>query len=79
MISHLFLRLDVMSTVILKRLPEHFLDGLPADDQIAIQAAVGTPMTHVGTDQHGRAELEFRDAAGDIHTIWIDEALVTDQ
>lgn len=59
------------NTVILKSVPKGLLDGLPDEDQTAIQAAIGKPMTVVGRD-HGRTELEFTDAAGHIHTIWID-------
>lgn len=61
------------NTVILKRIPDGLLEGLPAEDQAAIRAAIGQPMTVVGHDD-GRAELEFSDAAGDLHTIWIDRA-----
>jgi hypothetical protein len=59
------------NTVILKSVPETVLNGLPDEDQAAIRAAIGKPMTIVGRD-HGRTELEFTDAAGDLHTIWID-------
>ena len=63
-----------MSTIILKSVPEQLLDGLPHEDQVAIRAAVGQPVTLVGHNNEGRAEIEFRDAAGDLHTIWVDPA-----
>lgn len=61
-------------TAILKKVPEHLLKGLPQEDQDAIEAAVGGLVMVLGEDETGRAEIEFRDAAGDLHTIWIDPA-----
>src|SRR5262249_53867247 len=62
--------------VILKSIPDGLLDGLPAEDQAAIQAMVGKPVTVVeGAIQleEGRVEVEF-EANGDTHTIWVDVA-----
>jgi hypothetical protein len=61
-------------SMILKSVPEHLLDGLPDEDQVAIRAAIGKPVTLVGHDEDGRAILEFSDETGDMHTIWVDPA-----
>jgi hypothetical protein len=57
-------------SVILTSLPPGLLNGLPSEDQSAIQAIVGRPITFVGFT-HGQAELEFFDEDGDGHTIWV--------
>jgi hypothetical protein len=47
--------------VIFVAVPPGLLDGLPGEDQRAIVAMVGKPVTLVGYDEDGRAELEFDD------------------
>ena len=53
-----------------------FLDDLPEEDQVAINAAIGKPVLFNELDEHGRAELEFRDSKGIKHLIWLDPALI---
>lgn len=64
--------------VILVALPPGFLDGLPEEDQRAVTAMIGKPVTLVGYNEDGRAELEFNNpfAASTkphsrTHTIWV--------
>jgi hypothetical protein len=53
-------------------LPPALLDRLFEEDQRAIIAMVGRPVTLVGYDEDGRAELEFDDAFdGSTHHIWV--------
>jgi hypothetical protein len=61
--------------VILLTAPDVLLRGLPKEDQQAIRAIVGRPVTLAGFN-YGQAELEFKDAAGDDHTIWVEPALI---
>jgi len=62
--------------VILKALPLGFLDDLPIEDQEAITKAVGKPITLNGYEDDGRAELEFTDIEGVIHTIYVDPKFI---
>jgi hypothetical protein len=62
--------------VSLKALPPGFLDDLPAQDQEAIAKAVGKPITLNGYEDDGRAELEFTDTEGVIHTIYVDPKFI---
>ena len=58
--------------VVLVGLPSAFLNGLPVEDQRAITAMIGQPVTLVGYDEDGRAELEFDDPFdGSSHYIWV--------
>jgi hypothetical protein len=58
--------------VVLVALPPGLLDGLPDEDQRAINAIVGKPIRFCGYDDIGRAELEFDDPFNDsTHTIWV--------
>jgi len=59
--------------VILKALPPGFLDDLPVADQ----EAVGKPITLNGYEDDGRAELEFADTEGVIHTIYLDPKFIS--
>ena len=61
--------------VILTTAPAALLRGLPKEDQKAIQAIVGQPVTFAGFS-YGQAELEFKDARGDDHTIWVEPTLI---
>jgi hypothetical protein len=56
--------------VILKAIPPGLLNGLPEEDQTAIRAIVGRPVTFAGYS-FGEAELEFTDDAGDGHSVWV--------
>ena len=58
--------------VVLKVLPTGFLNDLPRSDQEAILAIVGKPLPLVACDDDsGRAELQFIDACGVSHSIWV--------
>lgn len=61
--------------VILVNAPASLLRGLPKEDQKAIKSIVGRPVTLAGFS-YGQAELEFIDAAGDEHTIWVETDLI---
>ena len=61
----------------LDRLPPDLLSGLPAEDQAAIQAAVGTDMRVEGY-RGGEIELLFSDASGASHTVWVEPSCVSD-
>jgi len=60
--------------VISLALPPGLLDGLPEEDQPAIIAMVGKPVTLVGYDEDERAELFFDDPfthdSSHTHSIW---------
>jgi TPR repeat protein len=62
--------------VFLRGLPYGWLDDLPSKDQKAISAIIGKPILFHGVDKDGRAELEFVDAEGDIHFIYVDRKYV---
>lgn len=55
----------------LRGVPRELLFGLPKEDQAAITLAVGTTVTLIGLIA-GQAEVEFRDRAGNFHTLWVD-------
>jgi len=61
---------------ILTALPAGFLDDLPEEDQRAISAVVGTPVSLVGFDDIGRAELEFQEQDGTFHTIFVAQEFI---
>ena len=71
--------LRVGDKVVLVAVPPGLLHGLPDEDQRAIRAIVGQPVSFLGYDEDGRAELEFADPFdGDpenyyshTHTIWV--------
>ena len=56
-------------------LPHGFLDDLPQGDRRALLDAVGTQVKFNGFDEHGRAELEFKDKNGARHFIYLDPEL----
>ena len=60
------------SMVVLRELPPGLIDGLPREDQIAISEVVGKKVLLVEYDEDGRAELEFTDPHGVIHSIYVD-------
>ena len=55
----------------LTAVPPGMLDDLPTEDQQAIKEIVGKPILLTQFDEDGRAELEFRDANGDFHTLYV--------
>ena len=64
--------------VILLALPPGFLNGLPDNDQRAIEAMVGKPVTFLGYDEVGSVELHFddpfhprTDESSLSHSIWV--------
>jgi hypothetical protein len=69
-------KLEAGARVVLKELPAGLLDGLPATDQDAIKSIVGKPVTFVENDGDGRAELEFVDAQGNYHSIWVEQRFI---
>lgn len=64
--------ITVGDSVKLVSIPVRLLEGLLQDDQIAIHAQLGRILIIEGFDLNSYAELEFFDAAGYIHTIWIE-------
>jgi hypothetical protein len=64
--------LQVGVSVRLCEAPASLLNGLPLEDQRAIRDQVGKVMVLVDFDRLGLAELEFDDATGVLHTIWIE-------
>ncbi len=63
-------------TVVLTEIPPRFLDDLPIEDQQAIKEVVGKPILLNEYDDDGRAELEFTDASGVIHFIYVNPGLI---
>jgi hypothetical protein len=57
-------------------LPKGFFDDLPQEDQAAITAIVGKPIRFRGFDDVGRAELEFREADGILHFIYLEPEFI---
>jgi hypothetical protein len=62
--------------VILKALPEGFIDDLPEEDQRAISAVVGKPIILNKYGRDGRAELEFTDSEDTTHLIYVDPKFI---
>jgi hypothetical protein len=62
--------------VILKECPAGFLDDLPVEDQQAITAILGKPIRLNKYENDGRAELEFTDADGAIHFLFVRPELI---
>jgi hypothetical protein len=62
--------------VIVTRLPAGFLDDLPEEDQRAIVAIIGKPIHFRGFADSGHAELEFRDANGTLHFIYLAQQFI---
>jgi hypothetical protein len=58
-------------TVVLIEIPLGLVDGLPTEAQEAIAEAVGKPILLTEYDEDGRAELEFTDRNGVIHSIFV--------
>ena len=62
--------------VVLSEAPPSLMEGLPIADQKAIANAVGKPILLIGYDEAGRAELEFMDAEGGIHSIYVNPEIL---
>jgi hypothetical protein len=62
--------------VVLTNAPPELLHGLPSEDQKAISDAVGKPITLIGYDDVGRAELKFIDSEGVIHFIYVSSNVI---
>jgi hypothetical protein len=58
-------------TVVLTSVPAGLLNNLPDSDQRAIENIVGKPVLLRDFDDVGRAELEFVDADGSFHVIFV--------
>lgn len=63
--------------VVLSSVPPGLLEGLEKKDQEAITSIVGKPVLFNEIDEHGRAELQFKDSSGIIHFIWVSPELLT--
>ena len=57
--------------VILTAIPRGMLDDLPEDDQRAIKEIVGRPVLLSEYDDVGRAEIEFTDRSGQLHSLFV--------
>jgi len=58
-------------SVLLGAVPPGLLDGLPAEDQLAIRQIIGEPVLLKDYGDEGRAELEFIDNNGSMHSIYV--------
>jgi hypothetical protein len=63
-------------TVVLTEIPPGFLDDLPTEDQQAVKEVVGKPILLNEYDDNGRAELEFADASGVVHLIYVNPSVL---
>jgi hypothetical protein len=63
-------------SVVLAEAPAGLLEGIPSEDQKAILEIIGKSIRLAGYDDEGRAELEFRDADGGIHYIYVDPDII---
>ncbi|MHB8624420.1 MAG: hypothetical protein ACYC9J_15315 [Sulfuricaulis sp.] len=72
-------RINAGDRAVLEKVSEKLLSGLPTEDQIAIKAQAGKLQTISSFDEHGYAEIEFVDAKGTLHTIWIEPACLRKQ
>lgn len=75
---------DSQMKMILTSVPDDLLDGLPPEDQVAIQAVVGYAVNLVEGDDRvypnlendhplfGLAEIEWKADDGSSHTIWVE-------
>lgn len=68
-------KFQIGQKVVLNVLPPGLLGGLAKEDQAAIRAIIGRPVTVAGYS-FGQAELEFVDGVGDEHTIWVEPSLL---
>jgi hypothetical protein len=64
------------SLVVVRTMPPGLTTGLPESDQKAIREIVGKPILLVEYDDDGRAELEFTDATGAVHFIYVNPKFI---
>ena len=62
-------------SVVLTGIPPALLGGLPSEDQTAITEVVRKQVLLVGYED-GRAELEFTDKHGTIHSIFVNPTFI---
>ena len=62
--------------VVLKEIPPGLLDALPTEDRQAVKEVLGKPILLNEYDENGRAELEFTDASGVVHFIYVNPSLI---
>ncbi len=62
-------------SVVLTGIPPGLLDGLPSEDQTTIAEVVGKEARLVGYEG-GRAELEFTDKHGTVHSIFVNPTFI---
>jgi hypothetical protein len=62
--------------VVLSRVPDSLLSGLPEEDQDAIREVIGKPVLLDEYDEDGRAVLRFIDASKTIHYIFVEPDLI---
>lgn len=63
--------LSAGDVVLLVKVPDSLLSGLPVEDQDAIRSQIGKVLKVDAFDNYGNAEVEFVDNNGDLHTIWV--------
>ena len=62
--------------VIVTALPQGFIDDLTDEDQRALIDVIGRPVVLRGHDEDGKAEIEFTDQEGTLHTIYLDPKFI---
>jgi hypothetical protein len=73
-------QIKIGDRVVLEKVSDNLLSGLPTEDQLAIKAQKGKRQTINDFDEHGHAEIEFVDVAwGMLHTIWIEPSCLRRQ
>ena len=63
-------------SVVLSKIPPGLVEGLPTEDQEAIATVIGKPILLTVSNYDGRAELEFTDRNGVIHSIFVSPDLI---
>jgi hypothetical protein len=63
--------------VFLREIPPELLKGLPLEDKRAISEMLGKSVLLTEYRDDGMAELEFRDAQGVIHFIYVNTNVLT--
>jgi hypothetical protein len=59
------------NSVAIRKIPQELISGLPNEDQAAILACLDRIFSISDFDAYGHVEIEFTDAEGVLHTIWI--------